>query len=124
MNWTRESERGVALLAALGAIVLIGVIIAGGTSRTPVVLTEPAVKPAVADRARPARAAAPIAASVVNFADVAERINAAVVNIEATAKGSPARETPRLLRPDLWPTVQTPRRRRCSSADAQASAAG
>ena len=30
MNWIRESERGVALLAALGAIVLIGVIIAGG----------------------------------------------------------------------------------------------
>jgi hypothetical protein len=30
MNWIRGSERGVALLAALGAIVLIGVIIAGG----------------------------------------------------------------------------------------------
>ena len=30
MNWIRESERGVALLAALGAMVLIGVIIAGG----------------------------------------------------------------------------------------------
>ncbi|HJS44576.1 MAG TPA: hypothetical protein VJ755_13995 [Gemmatimonadales bacterium] len=30
MSWIRGSERGVALLAALGAIVLIGVIIAGG----------------------------------------------------------------------------------------------
>ena len=30
MNWIRGSERGVSLLAALGAIVLIGVIIAGG----------------------------------------------------------------------------------------------
>ena len=96
------SRRFTLITLALSTSVafLVGVIIAGGMSRTPVVLTEPAVKPPITDRPRPARAPAGSSASVVNFADVAERINAAVVNIEATSKASVGRETPRLLRPD------------------------
>jgi serine protease Do len=63
---------------------LVGVIVAGGLTPTPVVSSAPS-KPA-AESARPARAAA--IPGVVNFADVAERINAAVVNIDATSKTS------------------------------------
>jgi len=76
---------------------LIGVIIAGGLTRTPVVSTEPVVRPPVNDRPRAARLAVP---AVVNFADVAERINAAVVNIDATSKGPVTRDVPRPTRPD------------------------
>jgi serine protease Do len=91
----------ITLALATSVAFLVGVIIAGGMSRTPVVSTEPAVRPAINDRPRPSRATA--SASVVNFADVAERINAAVVNIEATSKGSGPRDTPKLLRPDDTP---------------------
>jgi len=60
---------------------LVGLIVAGSLSPTP----------AVSDAPREARAAAmravrPPAASLVNFADVAERINPAVVNIDATSR--------------------------------------
>jgi Do/DeqQ family serine protease len=76
---------------------LVGVILAGGVSRTPVVSSEAAVGAPAAEKAGPVRVAA--APAVVNFADVAERINAAVVNIDAASKGPLGRESARSLRP-------------------------
>jgi serine protease Do len=63
---------------------LLGVILAGGITPGPIVSSAPERAPAAA--AKPARA--PTIPGVVNFADVAERINAAVVNVEATSKNS------------------------------------
>jgi serine protease Do len=69
---------------------LVGVILAGGVERTPVVSSAPAREIAKNDRPRPA--ALP---GVVNFADVAERINPAVVNIDSASKsGSRAPSRP------------------------------
>ena len=66
---------------------LLGLIMAGGLTPGPVVSSQ-AFRPEVATPAM-ARAPRPTGmAGVVNFADVAERINAAVVNIEATSKSS------------------------------------
>jgi hypothetical protein len=61
---------------------LIGLIVAGGVTPGPVVSSAPR-RPAAAPEARPASARA--VAGLVNFADVAERINPAVVNIDATS---------------------------------------
>ena len=63
---------------------LLGVILAGGITPGPIVSSAPERAPAAG--AKPARA--PGIPGVVNFADVAERINAAVVNVEATSKNS------------------------------------
>ncbi|MGB2717151.1 MAG: trypsin-like peptidase domain-containing protein [Vicinamibacterales bacterium] len=73
-------------LVALVAF-LVGLIIAGEFTPGPVVSTAsgPAPVGALAGRT-PARAAGP---SVVNFADIAERINAAVVNVDATSSKTP-----------------------------------
>lgn len=61
---------------------LVGLIVAGSFTPAPV------VSGARTDAPRPiARAASPSTGSVVNFADVAERINPAVVNIDATSRG-------------------------------------
>src|SRR5688500_3259672 len=64
---------------------LVGLIIAGGVTPGPVV-SSAVRRPAAAAEARPAGARA--VAGLVNFADVAERINPAVVNIDATSKTS------------------------------------
>jgi serine protease Do len=92
------SKRFTTITVALSAAVafLVGVIIAGGLTRTPVVSTEPRTPPAN-DKVRPARSNP--APAVVNFADVAERINAAVVNIEAASKTPFGREPSRFTRP-------------------------
>ncbi len=68
-------------------------ILAGGVSRTPVVSTETASPRAASDKPRAPR---PVGASaLVNFADVAERINPAVVNIDAASKVPVVRESAR-----------------------------
>jgi serine protease Do len=72
---------------------LVGVIVAGGLTPGGRVSSAPESAAPAPSLARPVRAAA---AGAVNFADVAERINAAVVNVDATSKNS--RERPR--RPD------------------------
>jgi serine protease Do len=69
---------------------LIGVMIAGGITPAAVVSTESS-RTTPAPETRPARGLA-TPAGVVNFADVAERINAAVVNIDATSKTSRERQ--------------------------------
>src|SRR4051794_28758704 len=60
----------------------VGVILAGGLSRTPVVSTAPR-PPGSRTASRPASTDA---GGAVNFADVAERINPAVVNIDAASR--------------------------------------
>jgi len=64
---------------------LLGVMIAGGVTPGPIVSSAPRRTAAPAE---PKPAVARAAGGVVNFADVAERINPAVVNIDATSKTS------------------------------------
>jgi len=82
-------RRFTILTVALVAMVafLVGLIIAGEFTPGPVVSTASHSAPAgpLATRA-PARGNGP---SVVNFADIAERINAAVVNVDATSSKTP-----------------------------------
>ncbi len=78
----------VALIAAVAF--LVGLIVAGGVTSAPVVSTAQPGGPSTAALARRASDAA--GPTVVNFADVAERINAAVVNIEAAPRVSSARD--------------------------------
>ena len=72
---------------------LLGVIIAGGLTPAAVVSSAPERPSAAWELARPRRAA--IIPGGVNFADVAERINPAVVNVEATSKSSREVRPPR-----------------------------
>jgi serine protease Do len=63
---------------------LVGVILAGGVTPMPVVST---AAPHAAPAPGPARPTLVAVPGAVNFADVAERINAAVVNIDAASRG-------------------------------------
>jgi len=74
---------------------LVGLILAGQFTPTPVVTSAPRVGPRLPD-ALPVPLAAPGGAA--NFADVAERINAAVVNIDATSNRTALRESQRFFR--------------------------
>jgi serine protease Do len=93
------SRRFTFVTLALTAIVafLVGAIVAGGAGRSSVAAGAPATHVAREPRIRAAGAAVPVA--VVDFADVVERINPAVVNIEATTRGSDAGRR-RRTRPD------------------------
>jgi len=88
-------RRFTVLTVALTAVVafLVGLLLAGQFS-TPVVTTAPRPAP------RPATAPSPVGVGYggANFADVAERVNAAVVNIDATSKGSALRDSQRFFR--------------------------
>ena len=86
----------VTLLLSTAVAFLVGLILAGGFTPAPVVSSAPRVPPPL-DRARPARMG-PVPV-LVNFADVAERMNAAVVNIESAAKAPPPRSSQRSNRP-------------------------
>ena len=81
----------VALVAAVAF--LVGLIMAGNFTR-PVVTTAPRDAPGSPRSAKVADP--PGGPSVVNFADIAERINAAVVNVDATSSKTP--REPRLRR--------------------------
>jgi hypothetical protein len=78
------TRRFTLVTVALTAFVafLVGAIFAGGLPRSAIVADA---------RTPPSRPAhllnAPASASLVNFADVVERLNPAVVNIDATARG-------------------------------------
>jgi serine protease Do len=69
------------VLVATGAF-LIGLILAGSMTPAPATSDTRRVEPAA-----PERRGAAAAPALVNFADIAERINPAVVNIDATARG-------------------------------------
>ena len=86
----------VTLVLSTCVAFLVGVIIAGGVTQAPVVSSAPATPPSplfVGPGARP-----PAIPSVVNFADVAERINAAVVNIDAASMTASGPEPQRYFR--------------------------
>ena len=88
-------RRFTVLTVALSSTVafLVGLLIAGQFS-TPVVTTAPRLpRPAA-----PLPISAGIGAGGASFADVAERINAAVVNIDATSKGTALRDSQRFFR--------------------------
>jgi serine protease Do len=94
------SRRFTIVTVALTAVVafLVGAIVAGGLARSAVSAGVPA-KPS-ATRLVPSRhAGAPAMASLVNFADVVERLNPAVVNIDTTTRGSGKRPRVRGARP-------------------------
>jgi serine protease Do len=88
-------RRFTVLTVALTSLVafLVGLLLAGQFS-TPIVTTAP--RPA----ARPASSAPAVNVGngAANFADVAERVNAAVVNIDATSRGSALRDSQRFFR--------------------------
>jgi len=77
-------RRFTILTVALASVVglLVGLIMAGQFTPTPVVTTAPRVYPVPIDPPRPVL---PATGAPANFADVVERINAAVVNIDATS---------------------------------------
>jgi len=92
------SKRFTILTVALSSSValLVGLILAGGVTHAPVVSTAPAVPSASIGENRPPR---PVAIpGMVNFADVAERINPAVVNIDATSLAPGSSEPPQHFR--------------------------
>jgi serine protease Do len=83
------SRRFTLVTVALTAVIafFVGAIIAGGVARSAVSAGGPAKVPS--GRLTPARTTnAPAMPSLVNFADVVERLNPAVVNIDTTARGS------------------------------------
>jgi serine protease Do len=109
------SKRFAAVAIVLSMLVsfLIGLMLAGEFTPAPVI----AISPAAAGATPAVRRTSPVAGpSVVNFADVAARINTAVVNIDATVKSgngwdnarSPRRDSDAL--PDGRPDADAPRR--------------
>ena len=88
---------------------LVGLILAGQFTPTPVVTTAPRFSPPPADPRPPVLPAG----GGANFADVAERINASVVNIDATSNRSVPREGgrfPRRVPEDLPRDFEVPSR--------------
>jgi serine protease Do len=90
-------RRFTIVTVALTSVVsfLVGLILAGEFTPAPIVSTAPRlpISPALA---RPA--SLPGSVGLVNFADVAERVNPSVVNIDATSRGNAGREVPRSRR--------------------------
>ena len=81
------TRRFLVATVCLTAVVafLVGLIVAGSMTPAPAVSAPPIT-------AKPSRAAAAaVAPSVVTFADIAERLNPAVVNIDATSRGGESR---------------------------------
>ena len=115
------SKRFTVVTVVLTATVafLVGLILAGGLTPAPIVTSAPAAPRAPADFSRPANPG--VLPSLVNFADVAERMNAAVVNIDATSRTSPVRDTRFFRRSPDDPLDSTPRDR---DAPAQGSGSG
>ena len=88
-------RRFTILTVALASAVafLVGLLIAGQFS-TSVVTTAPRLLPKPAS----SRVVTPAAGGAANFADIVERINAAVVNIDATSRGTGLRDAQRFFR--------------------------
>src|SRR3954463_4026957 len=92
------SKRFTFVTVALSSIVafLVGLIIAGEFTPASIVATAPRGVTRGGDGVRPAGLA--LGPGVVNFADVVEKMNAAVVNIDSTSKGSDSRDLQRYFR--------------------------
>lgn len=101
------TRRFVWLTAALTATLgfLIGVVVTGPISPSGDVPQPVAVAPASVPRPlerQTPRALSPLGVPLINFADIAARLNPAVVNIDATSRARrSARPTPGRTRPDL-----------------------
>src|SRR3954465_8954324 len=78
---------------------LVGAIVAGGVARSAVSAGAPN-KPSTARLTAARTADTPAMASLVNFADVVERLNPAVVNIDTTTSGTTSRRGRGGARPD------------------------
>jgi serine protease Do len=85
------SRRFTLVTVALTAVVafLVGAIVAGGLHQSSVTAGAPVKRVTAPAPAR--RPTAPVGAPLVNFADVVERVNPAVVNIDASGPGAPSR---------------------------------
>jgi serine protease Do len=113
------SKRFTIVTVLLTAVVafLVGAIVAGGVARSSIVAGAPAKS---VERTVLRAGGSPVPNNLVNFADVVERINPAVVNIDATARGRESRRRGRtridpsepLDGPDLGPRSErdTPHR--------------
>src|SRR5215471_20284097 len=80
----------VSLVLTAAVAFLIGTIFAGGANRSAAVDASPEAKQFSATRQ-----AARLASPLVNFADVVDRVNPAVVNIDATSKARKGRRKDR-----------------------------
>jgi serine protease Do len=89
----------VTVTLTAGVAFLVGAIVAGGVARSAVSAGAPAKVPAARLAARSSSTSTPAITPLVNFADVVERINPAVVNIDATTRGREGRRR-RGSRPD------------------------
>ena len=96
------TRRFLAVSVSLAATVafLVGLVVAGSMTPAPAVSATP---PPAATRAT-VPPAAPAVPGVVSFADIAERLNPAVVNIDATSRveARPRRRSPFPNAPDLF----------------------
>jgi serine protease Do len=83
------SRRFTIVTVLLTAVIafLVGAIVAGGVARSAVSAGAPAKTTPAAAPVRTVSHANPALNGLVNFADIVERINPAVVNIDATARG-------------------------------------
>ena len=83
------SRRFTLVTVTLAAFVafLVGAIMAGGSARSTITAGAPAASTAPAGRYAVRPSAAPMDAPPLSFADIVERINPAVVNIDATSRG-------------------------------------
>jgi serine protease Do len=105
------SRRFTIVTIALTAVVafLVGAIVAGGFMRPTVDAQATATRVAAAARSSAPGSRAP-SGPLVNFADVVERVNPAVVNIDATSSGSTgSRRRRRPALPDPPDLFDTPR---------------
>src|SRR5690349_9043591 len=93
------SRRFTVVTLALTALVafLVGAIVAGGVARSQVTAGGAPPRPAATVKLASRAANAGAAASLVNFADVVERINPAVVNIDTTTRGGEKRRRGRSI---------------------------
>ncbi|MBI4886654.1 MAG: trypsin-like peptidase domain-containing protein [Acidobacteria bacterium] len=105
------TRRFLALTVSLAATVafFVGLVVAGSMTPAPVAsaTTPPAASAPAAPVSRATTAAGPSAAlspGAVSFADIAERLNPAVVNLDATVRGEdrPRRRSPFPNAPDLF----------------------
>ena len=95
------SRRFTIVTLALTAVIafLVGAIVAGSLSRTSVTADTPAQRRPPSTRISGVER--PASVSLVNFADIVDRINPAVVNIDATARGGERRRRSRSGLPDV-----------------------
>jgi len=105
------SRRFTLVTVTLTAIVafLVGAILAGGSARSTITAGAPAAAPPPAGRYGVRPSVAPFPAAPLSFADIVERINPAVVNIDATSRGrDPKRRRGRVGPPESPDPLEGP----------------